>query len=180
MMAAHLFVYVVAGLGLGIGIFRAVMVMRWNLNLPAFTAAIVKLIRSDNWDRALKLCGAAPSVLFVRMVEPALRAGQGEKSGGLYRATAMREAYRESKARALAPDRFGPLLSAGAALLCLAAGGMGLGYGALTPQLALGLVMGGWVTAIYSFRFSMKIRKRSDKFFEQIIKAATAQDSSDV
>ena len=117
MMAAHLFVYVVAGLGLGIGIFRAVMVMRWNLNLPAFTAAIVKLIRSDNWDRALKLCGAAPSVLFVRMVEPALRAGQGEKSGGLYRATAMREAYRESKARALAPDRFGPLLSAGGAAL---------------------------------------------------------------
>lgn len=177
MTANQLLVYFLAGVGLGVGVVRVVQVMRWDLNLPGFTGALVKLIRSDNWDRSIKLCGAAPGALFVRMVEPALRAGRAEESEGLYRATAMREAYRENRGRALGPDRYGPLLSAGAALLCLAAGAMGVGYGVLLPQLAVGLVVGGGILAAYSLRFSLKIRSRGDDFFEQIVQAAQAADA---
>ncbi len=55
------------------------LMFRYNLNAAPFMEQIVKLIKSGNRDRALKLCGAAPNSPLAKVVRAGLaRADKGE------------------------------------------------------------------------------------------------------
>ncbi|HET6439887.1 MAG TPA: MotA/TolQ/ExbB proton channel family protein [Anaeromyxobacter sp.] len=57
-----------------------VLAFRLNLNAGPFMEQIQKLVLSDNVDRAVKLCGAAPDAALSRVVRAGLtRAGKGEQ-----------------------------------------------------------------------------------------------------
>ena len=60
---------------------RAVMLMlRLNLDSKAFMAQIQKLILSNNIDRAVKLCAAAPNAALSRVIKAGLlRSNRGER-----------------------------------------------------------------------------------------------------
>jgi len=65
---------------LGIIIERFIFLFfKYNINAPAFMAQIQKLVISNNIDRAIKLCNAAPSAALARVVKAGLtRANKGE------------------------------------------------------------------------------------------------------
>jgi biopolymer transport protein ExbB/TolQ len=57
-----------------------VLAFRLNLNAGPFMDQVQKLVLSNNVDRALKLCGAAPAAALSRVVKAGLtRAGRGEQ-----------------------------------------------------------------------------------------------------
>ena len=60
---------------------RAIMLMlRLNLDSKAFMAQIQKLILSNNIDRAVKLCAAAPTAALSRVIKAGLlRSNRGER-----------------------------------------------------------------------------------------------------
>jgi biopolymer transport protein ExbB/TolQ len=66
--------------GLGIIIERFIFLFfKYNINAPAFMAQIQKLVMTNNIDRAIKLCNAAPSAALARVVKAGLtRANKGE------------------------------------------------------------------------------------------------------
>lgn len=66
--------------GLGIIIERFIyLFFKYNINAPAFMAQIQKLVMTNNIDRAIKLCNAAPSAALARVVKAGLtRANKGE------------------------------------------------------------------------------------------------------
>lgn len=60
---------------------RTVMVVfRYNVNSKAFMAQVQKLILSNNIDRAIKLCNAAPHAVLARVIKAGLtRANRGPR-----------------------------------------------------------------------------------------------------
>lgn len=73
-------ILIVSIIALGIIIERCVFLFfRYNINASAFMAQIQKLVMSNNIDRAIKLCNAAPSAALARVVKAGLtRANKGE------------------------------------------------------------------------------------------------------
>lgn len=69
-----------SAVALAIGIERVVaLFFRYNINGNHFMAQIQKLILSNNIDRAIKLCNAAPSAALPRVIKAGLtRANKGE------------------------------------------------------------------------------------------------------
>lgn len=66
--------------GIGIIIERFIFLFfKYNINASAFMAQIQKLVMTNNIDRAIKLCNAAPSAALARVVKAGLtRANKGE------------------------------------------------------------------------------------------------------
>ena len=55
------------------------LLFRYSLNAPPFMEQITKLVMTNNIDRAVKLCGAAPQAALSRVVRSGLtRANRGE------------------------------------------------------------------------------------------------------
>jgi biopolymer transport protein ExbB/TolQ len=55
------------------------LLFRYSLNAPPFMEQITKLVMTNNIDRAVKLCGAAPNAALARVVRAGLtRANRGE------------------------------------------------------------------------------------------------------
>lgn len=55
------------------------LLFRYSLNAPPFMEQITKLVMTNNIDRAVKLCGAAPAAALSRVVRAGLtRANRGE------------------------------------------------------------------------------------------------------
>ena len=55
------------------------LMFRYNLNAPPFMEQITKLVLTNNVDRAVKLCSAAPSAPLARVIRAGLtRANRGE------------------------------------------------------------------------------------------------------
>jgi biopolymer transport protein ExbB len=55
------------------------LLFRYSLNAPPFMEQIIKLVMTNNIDRAVKLCGAAPHAALSRVVRAGLtRANRGE------------------------------------------------------------------------------------------------------
>lgn len=47
-------------------------IMVWNLNHPAFLAAVIRLFKANNAERALKLCHAVPKALVPTILKPTI------------------------------------------------------------------------------------------------------------
>jgi biopolymer transport protein ExbB/TolQ len=55
------------------------LLFRYSLNAPPFMEQVTKLVMTNNIDRAVKLCGAAPNASLARVVRSGLtRANRGE------------------------------------------------------------------------------------------------------
>jgi biopolymer transport protein ExbB/TolQ len=55
------------------------LLFRFSLNAPPFMEQVTKLVMTNNIDRAVKLCGAAPNAALARVVRAGLtRANRGE------------------------------------------------------------------------------------------------------
>jgi biopolymer transport protein ExbB len=69
------------GIALAIILERTIMIVfKLNLDARAFMAQVQKLILSNNIDRAIKLCAAAPNASLARVIKAGLvRANRGER-----------------------------------------------------------------------------------------------------
>ena len=55
------------------------LMFRYNLNAPPFMEQVTKLVLTNNVDRAVKLCGAAPNAPLAKVIRAGLtRANRGE------------------------------------------------------------------------------------------------------
>jgi biopolymer transport protein ExbB/TolQ len=56
------------------------ILIRYNINGPAFMKKIQKLVEARNFERAIQLCNAAPNAALSRVLKAGLsRAGRGER-----------------------------------------------------------------------------------------------------
>ena len=136
---------------------------RWGVRGDAFLAAVEKLVRHGNLDRALRLTGAlGPSVPIGRIVREGLRHADEGSEGVRH---AMDEAIRQ--ARPLLRRRLFPLLKLGAATLVLGVvgshqlGGFHPPAGVATPlpfgqPMAMApLMAGAAIDAVATFAFAV-------------------------
>lgn len=86
----------IIGIGLTVSTFINLM-FRLKINTRAFNDAVLKLIRDGNLDRAVKLCNAAPSALYVRGLKGALQALQSGQTDPITLTRSFNEALRSSK-----------------------------------------------------------------------------------
>lgn len=165
--------YASAGFAMAIALSRAMFMFRNNINIEAFTAALVKLVASNNLERGLKLCAAAPKTLFVRMVRPALSAAENAKDKNpTARAARAEQAFAVAYDNVLsASDKLGPLLSIAAmgfAILPLLGAAVLRG---MPPTPLIGLCVASAVIALWSFLGSRKLRVEAKPAFARVAAA---------
>ncbi len=165
-------VYMLAGVGVGLGVYRAVLVFRWQINIPAVNRVLVKLVRANNLDRVIRVCAAAPQAYYLIMVRHALEVVRDEEgSNGLRRAAAMQQAFSEIHHQVMELDRHGPLLSLIAGLASLAAAGIALLAGLAEPLVILAALLSSLGLAGFSLRASSKLRRQVKPHFQQLVEA---------
>src|SRR5260370_14568862 len=69
------------------------LMFRYNLNAPPFMEQVTKLVLTNNLERAVKLCGAAPSAPLAKVIRAGLTPAN---RGGIEVAKAVEEAIVEN------------------------------------------------------------------------------------
>ncbi len=164
-------VYMLGGVGVGLAIVRTVQVFRWQINIPAFNAALIKLARAGNMERALKLCRVAPNAIYARMVTPAIQAAMDQETDGLRRAAAMERAFAEAEPAAMKLDHNGPLLSGIALAACVAAAAVALVSGVAPVQYVLAGAAAPAAVSLFSLNASRRLRRNARPRFQELVAA---------
>lgn len=85
-------------IAIGLMVSRFINLMfRLKFNTRAFNNAVLKLIRDGSLDRAIKLCDAAPSVLYARGMKGTLQALQSGQTDSIILTQSFNEALRSRK-----------------------------------------------------------------------------------
>ncbi len=157
----NLSLYGAALVGVLLGAYRAIGMLRTSVNIPAMNQQIIKLVAADNVERALKLCKVAPQAIFSRILRSALEAVLDLRdSTPAAQAARLEEVFTQDYERILAQDTQGPLLSLAAVFL----GALPFGIGIATtgvPSMGL-LIVGGAAVVAGLFAWQHDRRRRRD------------------
>jgi hypothetical protein len=164
--------YLLVGLGTLVEGVRAFQMLRWTVNASVLSSVIVRRLRQDEPDVALKLCQSVGDVPMVRMTRAVIEAAHGI---GPNDATSARETLRNTfltahsvAAASVREWQFVSYVSVG----CIA---LGLGYGFVkNGSLGAGLValaVIGVALLVWSYRSMHEIVVVSAREMEAIVDA---------
>lgn len=155
------------GIGFLLVLLRWAMIFGMNLNHQAFNVQIVKLVKADNIERAMKLCDVAPRCCYAVALKAALSAGLQRRGGyGPELLAAVRSAFSREMTAQLESLKTPALLGWLGLILLLCGEAYVAAHGLAVPDFVHGVAAVGAAAWLLSMRVSARIKNAADLFPE--------------
>lgn len=150
---------------------RSFLLRGVKINYRAFNAAMLKLVKADNVDRALKLCAVVPRCSYARAMAAGLLASQRrEDARGFEVQDAARAAF-DKELQAQLQTFFAPAMIGGLGVAMLLCGvGYALAYQVPVPEYMYGVAGLGGAAFLFSLNVPRGV-KRSRILFAEVAAA---------